>query len=252
MKTLLIVNVGQAPQAQLEKFGDFEEWALRAIRSQGVEQHDIHIEFHDGVQHALPNFDTLAGVIIMGSLAMASEKKPWMLRLSDEIVQLVERQIPLLGICFGHQLIAQALGGVVGYHPQGLEIGTVQIAKEPAANDDAIFAHLPEQFGAQAVHYQSVLTLPESAVHLARSDFEPHHAYRVGSACWGVQFHPEFTPEIMQMSLDGLKHEFEDDYPAKSAQVTETEQAKQVLLQFARVCCQVHSHFHTTTHTSAR
>ncbi|MBY7825931.1 glutamine amidotransferase [Vibrio fluvialis] len=238
MKTLLIVNVGQAPQAQLEKFGDFEQWALRAIRSQGVEQHDIHIEFHDGVQHALPNFDTLAGVIIMGSLAMASEKKPWMLRLSDEIVQLVERQIPLLGICFGHQLIAQALGGVVGYHPQGLEIGTVQIAKEPAANDDAIFAHLPEQFGAQAVHYQSVLTLPESAVHLARSDFEPHHAYRVGSACWGVQFHPEFTPEIMQMSLDGLKHEFEDDYPAKSAQVTETEQAKQVLLQFARVCCQ--------------
>ncbi|WJG29116.1 glutamine amidotransferase [Vibrio furnissii] len=238
MKTLLIVNVGQAPQAQLEKFGDFEEWALRAIRSQGVEQHDIHIEFHDGVQHALPNFDTLAGVIIMGSLAMASEKKPWMLRLSDEIVQLVERQIPLLGICFGHQLIAQALGGVVGYHPQGLEIGTVQIAKEPAANDDAIFAHLPEQFGAQAVHYQSVLTLPESAVHLARSDFEPHHAYRVGPACWGVQFHPEFTPEIMQMSLDGLKHEFEDDYPTKSAQVTETEHAKQVLLQFARVCCQ--------------
>ncbi|KGK14509.1 glutamine amidotransferase [Vibrio navarrensis] len=238
MKTLLIVNVGQAPQDQLEKFGDFEEWALRAIREQGVHQRDIHIEFHDGVSCPLPDFHSLAGVIIMGSLAMASEKKPWMLRLSDEIVELVERKIPLLGICFGHQLIAQALGGAVGYHPHGLEIGTVPITKQPAAEDDAIFAHLPAQFDAHAVHYQSVLKLPENAVLLARSDFEPHHAYRVGSACWGVQFHPEFTPQIMQMSLDNLKHEFEEEYSVKSAQVRETEHAKQVLLQFAQICCQ--------------
>lgn len=236
MKTLLIVNVGQAPQAQLEKFGDFEEWALRAIRSQGVEQHDIHIEFHDGVARPLPDFNTLAGVIIMGSLAMASDKKAWMLRLSEEIVALVEAKIPLLGICFGHQLIAQALGGVVGYHPEGLEIGTVPIVTHPAAQDDALFSHLPDQFSAQAVHYQSVLALPPGAVHLASSDFEPHHAYRVGSTCWGVQFHPEFSAEIMQMSLDGLKHEFEDQYQARSEQVTDTEQARQVLLHFARLC----------------
>ncbi|NMV23401.1 GMP synthase, partial [Vibrio parahaemolyticus] len=77
-----------------EKFGDFEEWALRTIREQGVHQRDIHIEFHDGVSCPLPDFNSLAGVIIMGSLAMASEKTPWMLRLSDEIVQLVERKIP--------------------------------------------------------------------------------------------------------------------------------------------------------------
>lgn len=235
MKTVLIVNVGHAPAEQVTRFGDFEQWAYNAIRAQGITDQDLAITFHDGVNHPLPNLDSLAGVIIMGSLAMASEKAPWMLRLSQEILTLVERKIPLLGICFGHQLIAQALGGTVGYHPQGLEIGTVPIHVTSAARQDAIFSQLPEQFCAHAVHYQSVLTLPEQAVRLAGNDFEPHHAYRFGDTCWGVQFHPEFTPEVMAMTLDSLQQEC-SDYEQKCAQVTTTEHAKQILYYFAQIC----------------
>lgn len=236
MKKLLIVNVGLPPKPQLDAFGKFEQWAknvIEAHRHPKSANQAATIEFHDGINQPLPHSDHLAGVIIMGSLAMASDKEDWMLRLSQEIVHLVERSIPLLGICFGHQLIAQALGGRVGYHPQGLEIGTIAINKQPDAEHDPIFSGLPEQFDAQAVHYQSVLTLPEDAVHLASSDFEPHHAYRVGECCWGVQFHPEFTPQVMKLSLAGLQHELPDDYERKQAAVKETHHARQVLVNFA-------------------
>ncbi len=200
MKTLLIVNVGLPTEAQYRKFGCFEQWAKNAIADKAD-----NIAFHDGINQPLPAYDTLAGVIIMGSLSMVTEELPWMRRLAQQIVELTQRHIPVLGICFGHQLVAYALGGKVDYHPQGLEIGSVAITRTPQSNDDPLFSGLDTPFYAQAVHYQSVLTLPPAALLLAASEFDPHHAFRVGQSTWGVQFHPEFTTEHIQASIDGLK-----------------------------------------------
>ncbi len=231
MKTLLIVNVGQAPEQQLEKYGDFELWAQRAIS-----EVDINISFLDGVNNALPAYDTLAGVIIMGSLAMVTEKTDWMLRLSNNIIELTEKQIPLLGICFGHQLIAQALGGIVDYNPKGLEIGTVELEKLASASNDPLFEQVPPSFTAQTVHFQSVQQLPPNSVCLAKSELDDHHAFRAGSCTWGVQFHPEFTSDIMRDSVTGLKQAIADNFDNKLEQVAETEQAKQILVRFAQMC----------------
>lgn len=231
MKTLLIINVGQAPEQQLKKYGDFEHWAQRAIS-----EVNIPVTFLDGTRNALPDYDSLAGVIIMGSLSMVTEKTDWMLKLSDDIVALTEKRIPLLGICFGHQLIAQALGGAVGYNPKGLEIGTVELERLPSASNDPLFESLPANFAAQTVHFQSVQQLPPNAVCLARSDLDEHHAFRAGSCTWGVQFHPEFTSDIMRDSVEGLKEAIVDSYTSKLEQVAETEQAKQILVRFASMC----------------
>ncbi len=233
MKSLVIVNVGQAPKNQLEKYGDFELWAKRAIGEQVVP-----IVFHDGVAEPLPNFDTLAGVIIMGSLAMVTEQTPWMKRLGEQIVALNNQQIPLLGICFGHQLIADALGGRVDYNPRGLEIGTIDLERSDDAQHDALFASVSPQFKAQAVHFQSVLDLPPHAVRLAKSAMDDNHAFRVGENTWGVQFHPEFTPDIMHDSLSNQKDHLGDEYASKVQCVTDTEQAKQILVQFAQLCAE--------------
>ncbi len=231
MKKLIIVNVGQPAKEQDEKFGGFEMWAKNAIGEQGID-----IVFHDGIHDLLPPYNTIAGVIIMGSLSMVTEQKEWMLRLAKQIRELGDLNIPLLGICFGHQLIAYALGGEVGYHPKGLEIGSTPISTQPASKDDPIFSHLPNNFTAQAVHYQSVLTLPEKATLLASSDFEPHHAFRVGRCTWGVQFHPEFTTENIALSIESVKEELGQQYELKKQQVTETPDAKQVLIHFAQIC----------------
>ncbi|WCP69296.1 glutamine amidotransferase [Vibrio tubiashii] len=232
MKKLLIVNVGSAPESQLSKFGDFELWAKQAIGATTLE-----IEFHDGIAKPLPKPHLLAGVIIMGSLSMVTEEASWMKRLAAEIVQLAEHRVPTLGICFGHQLISYAFGGEVNFNPNGLEVGTVNISRLTSSNNDPLLSQLPEQFHAQAVHFQSVLTLPTQAVRLAQSRIDQNHAFRVGECTWGVQFHPEFTADIMLDVLENFKDELGEEVVSRKIQrVVPADEAQRVLVNFARLC----------------
>ncbi|MDC5818724.1 glutamine amidotransferase [Vibrio europaeus] len=240
MKKLLIVNVGSAPKSQLSKFGDFELWAKQAIGATTLE-----IEFHDGIANPLPKPHLLAGVIIMGSLSMVTEETNWMKRLAAEIVQLAELNVPTLGICFGHQLISYAFGGEVDFNPNGLEVGTVNISRLTSSKDDPLLSQLPEHFHAQAVHFQSVLALPKQAVRLAQSNLDQNHAFRVGECTWGVQFHPEFTPDIMLDVLENFQEELgEAQIEAKKQQVTSTPHAQQILKRFSRLCLAKHDTRH--------
>ncbi len=114
---------------------------------------------------------------------------------------LLRWKIPLLGICYGHQLLARAMGGEVGYHPAGIETGTVDLTLAPTCADDLLFSSLPHHFLVQADHSQTVTSLPPGAVCLASTDQETNHAFRIGRNAWGLQFHPEFTAEIMSMYI---------------------------------------------------
>jgi GMP synthase (glutamine-hydrolysing) len=111
--------------------------------------------------------------------------------MADWIPSLIEANIPFLGICYGHQLLAHALGGRVGFHPGGKEVGTVDVHLLPESLTDPLFGSLPSPF-------QTVLSLPKGAVRLAWNSFEPNHAFRIGSCAWGVQFHPEYDKNIME------------------------------------------------------
>ena len=113
--------------------------------------------------------------------------------------------LPVFGICYGHQLLAHALGGEVGNNPAGREMGTVEVELLPAASDDALLAPLPARFDAQLTHMQSVLRVPDGAVVLARSAGDPCQAFRWGKAAWGVQFHPEFSATHMRGYIQARK-----------------------------------------------
>jgi len=138
-----------------------------------------------------------------------TENLPWSVKLEKWIQLVFTAQIPILGICYGHQLLAQAAGGRVGFHPQGEEIGTVRIQLLPTCSNDPIFEALPGSFLAHVSHSQTVLELPKAAVRLAASDHEPNHAFRLGECAWGVQFHPEYSARIMRSYIQERANELE-------------------------------------------
>ncbi|MFZ5602310.1 MAG: glutamine amidotransferase-related protein, partial [Pseudomonadota bacterium] len=141
--------------------------------------------------------------------------------------------VPILGVCYGHQLLAHALGGAVDWHPQGREIGTTPIHLTDAGTRDPLLGTLPARFLAQVTHAQRVSRLPDEAVLLAGNDYESHHAFRVGDATWGLQFHPEFSAEVMRAYLHAsaaaLRQHQRD--PDQLLQQVDTAHADQALLR---------------------
>ena len=153
------------------------------------------------VQHlaVLPPASEFSGVIVSGSPAMVTERLPWAERAAAWIAASHGR-VPMLGVCFGHQLVAHALGGQVIDNPAGSEYGTVEVETLADAAGDPLIGDAPRRFLAQAAHSQSVAVLPSGAVALARNG-HGLQAARYGRMTWGVQFHPEFDAAISDMLL---------------------------------------------------
>ncbi len=113
------------------------------------------------------------------------------------------RGMPILGICFGHQLLAPAFGGETKMDRERQELGTYEITQLPAAKVDPIFSHLPETFLAQEGHKDHVTTLPPGAVHLATSVLSPNQAFTFpGEGVYGFQMHPELAKKDILTRLE--------------------------------------------------
>lgn len=233
-RPLLIVNTGSTHAHIRERLGDFDDWIAAGLVRGGAPS----VQRHDARTGLPPPPDRFAGIVLTGSHAMVSEREPWSEALVPWLQAAVQAQTPVLGICYGHQLLAHALGGEVGHHPQGVEIGTVTVQRHAAAADDLLLGALPEAFAAQAVHWQSVCALPPGAVLLASSAHEAHHAFRVGDCAWGVQFHPEFSAGALRAYLDGLgdtlAREGRDAVQIRAG-LKDTPEAASVLPRFARL-----------------
>jgi GMP synthase (glutamine-hydrolysing) len=176
-----------------EKYGDFEDWTLKAA---DIDRKNAKII--DPRKQELPAFTNMQGVIITGSHDMVTDRLEWMQKSSEWLKSAAANDIPIFGICFGHQLLAQAFGGVVANHPEGPEIGTISVNLTDEAKDDSLFKDLPQTFLAHATHTQSVLKLPPNSTLLASNCYESCHAFRIGKSVWGVQFHPEYDTQIIK------------------------------------------------------
>lgn len=143
---------------------------------------------------ALPEPDQVAGVIVTGSSARVADQSPWMLRVQAQLRTCVSRNVPVFGICFGHQLLGMALGGLSGPNPRGREIGTVTLT---TAGDDPLFDGVPPAFSVSMTHLDSVLDLPPGAVSRGFTELERHAVIRFADNAWGVQFHPEMDGDVI-------------------------------------------------------
>ena len=235
MKPILIVKTGGTYPDMAARFGDFEDWFLRRL-DQASQPVEIACPQD---REELPPLEPLGGVIITGSHDMVTERLPWSENTALWVKEAVDREIPVLGVCYGHQLLAHALGGVVGDNPRGKEFGTVPVRLSGRANADRLFQGLPDVFDAQACHTQSVLQLPAGATLLASSDMDAHHAFSVGKCAWGVQFHPEFNAEVLRHYI----RRFADDLAAQGIEVNgllegvrETPISEGMLRRFQKLC----------------
>ena len=228
----LIVETGQ-PVRSMRRYGGFPHWIRVAAGLEAGETVVANVERGD----ALPGREGFAGVIVSGSAAMVTDRADWSERSAEWLREAAHEGLPLLGICYGHQLLAHALGGEVGDNPAGREMGTIELELHEQAAHDPLFAGLPAQFPAQATHLQTVLRAPEGATVLARSSQDDCHAFRWGERAWGLQFHPEFSAVHMRGYVNAREEALrkEGRCPKQvSRTISATPQARRVLRRFVR------------------
>ena len=191
MKQIALIKTGCTIEQIKPLYGDFEDWFAEGMGVWDLLQLDVF------QQQALPAADSLAGIVITGSPAMVSAAQAWSEQTAAWLAQVVRAGIPALGVCYGHQLLAHALGGRVGPNPAGRQIGTVNAQRLEAAEGDPLLGHLPATFNVQTSHSEVVLELPPGAQRLATSPKDDNFAIRFAENAWGVQFHPEFSGNVM-------------------------------------------------------
>jgi GMP synthase (glutamine-hydrolysing) len=160
---------------------------------------------------ALPGHDEVAGALVMGGPMNVDEtdRHPGLGAIRDWLAEAVRREMPVLAICLGAQLLARALGAAV-MPGERKEIGFHAVTVDDPA--DPILGGLGP--GARVLHWHGdVFELPGGATHLASSELTAHQAFRHGNAC-GVLFHPEAdlalverwmaTPEMSSEAVEAL------------------------------------------------
>ena len=192
MKKLLIIKTGSSDQHVISRCGDCD---VRIAQCVGIPYEDVRmISVYENAVPVMP--DDIAGIIITGSPSMVTDLEPWGIATVKWLKEVVEKNIPVLGICFGHQLLAHTFGGSVDFHELGEEKGEVEIHLTEEGKKDLLLGVLPEHFCAYASHFQTVTKLPDKAIVLAKNNFESFHALRFKDNVWGVQFHPECVGEV--------------------------------------------------------
>jgi GMP synthase-like glutamine amidotransferase len=144
------------------------------------------------------------GLIITGSPASVHDDRPWIAPLLQLIQDADARRVPMVGICFGHQAIALALGGEVGRNPRGWGLGTV-------TTDFHTYKAWMEprhpQIRLWRWHNEVVTRLPPGAEVLGRDPLTDVSAFSIGDHVFATQHHPEITEDYMRAMLDQLEGE---------------------------------------------
>lgn len=187
---LTILKTGRPSDALCAARGEYVQWFADAL-GWPVERFDVV----DATANApLPAFPNMSGLIVTGSPLSVHDRPAWSVRAGEWLLAAVRADVPTLGVCYGHQLLGDALGADVGRNSTGREIGVVDVSLD----DDPLFEGLPRTIPVLTTHSDAVNSLPDGTTNIARTPMTPISALRMGAHCRTVQWHPEFDADILR------------------------------------------------------
>jgi GMP synthase-like glutamine amidotransferase len=208
MARITIIETGQVPPAYREQHGSFPVMFERMVRAADPTATVDIVSIPNG--DALPDPRNLEAVLITGAAAGVYDGLDWIAPLEDFVRSAYANKTPMVGICFGHQLIAQALGGTVRKSEKGWGIGrhVYQVLPDNGVVDgDAV--------AIACSHQDQVVEAPDDALTILSSDFTPHAGllYANGTTLT-VQPHPEFDLKFAQVCCELRDGKAPDDVVA--------------------------------------
>ena len=187
---LLIISAGPGIDEIRNRYGHAINWISSFLTDPLLDISVVDIYKDQDFNHS--KYDAW---IITGSASSVTDNHQWVAHLKNKIKYAYNNSIPVLGICFGHQIISQALGGNVDKNRKGWELGSYKVNFNKKGRESLLFKNINFDDYFYFSHEDIVLELPKQAEKLASNDMGLQ-AYSIDNKIFGVQFHPEFSVEI--------------------------------------------------------
>lgn len=187
MIDIAILETGRPPAHLIEAFGDYTA-QLRTLLGEGARTHRFDVQAGE-----LPvDPSAFAGTVVTGSAAGVYEDLPWIAPLSDWL-RAARGQTRLVGVCFGHQIMAQAFAGRVEKSDKGWGVG---LHRYEVVGDETWMKPAAASIAIPVSHQDQVIAPSDDARVLIASDFTPYAGLAWGQDAISFQCHPEFEPDF--------------------------------------------------------
>ncbi|KAJ0984745.1 hypothetical protein J5N97_003101 [Dioscorea zingiberensis] len=203
LRRYAVLKAGHATGYIERIHGGFARMLERLLRDPDEnERWDVY-HVVDGDFSFLDETSDFDGFVITGSAADAHADDEWILRLRDAVQLLYLQKKRILGICFGHQIIARALGGETGRAAAGWELGVKKLSVDSAKIREIYGLEFPSTIDVIESHRDQVSAVPPEAVVLASSEKTRIEMFAIGDQILGIQSHPEFSEDVVMDIIDG-------------------------------------------------
>ena len=191
-KHVQIISCGPGLREINDSYGRSFDWVSSMIEGK-VGSVEV-IKVYDG---DLPSFEPDAIWIVTGSRYSVYDDIGWILSFRDAIKKGLSLNIPMLGICFGHQIICDALGANVVKNSMGWEIGSSDVSLTEKGRESNLFNEFESVFSVYQSHQDIVKDVPDNVDVLAQNKYGVQ-SVSFNEIVFGVQFHPEFSFDVME------------------------------------------------------